>query len=227
MAFPSTTQLQDDFNRADVNPVSGGSLGPWVNPFGFPSGGMANAKILSNQLVNASAGGSGGSGTGVTWPADFEAYIELSGTLGTGDGMYLWGRCQNIGTDNFSAYGVWYHRFSTGEYELELIRDDAGSDTSLDSTPLNTPVLASGDAIGLSASGTSLSYHYRQSGVWTTQATKTDATYSTGGPMAFFWENGNATNVKIENFYASPYSGQSSGATLGAGGNIQWLNWIG
>lgn len=225
MAFPEVTTLLDDYNRADQDPLSGGTLG-WVSPMGFPGAGFGNTKIVSQQLANSHPTGSGSSVTTTTYGPDVCLVLELPvATLAVGCDIYLWGRVQNAGTDNFSGYAVEYHRFSTGEYEVNVLRDDAGSDVGLDTVfSPSSAILANGDALGLRCLGTTISGFYRTSGTWNQIGVDhTDATYTTAGPIAIHFENGTST-LRADNLSGGTIGGATSRPPQGM---IQSLNWVG
>lgn len=223
MAFPDYAVIED-FTGTNQNPISGRPLG-WYGPFGFPTSGMGQGQLTGNAFTSATSG-NGGSVTTQKFAADVQAYVTVPSLIDVGAGVYLWVRVQNPGTDNFSAYGVWHHRYTGGEYEIALLRDDLGSDTGLDAVfNASTPFLAAGDKIGISCIGTTITGYYFSGGSWNVIGVPhTDTTYGGACPVALFVEGDFTVAAKptLDDLSAGPYASAPFYEASGAVGTPFW-----
>jgi hypothetical protein len=180
MAFPTTSVL-DAFTRAN------GALGAsWTNGF---YGDGSNLQVNSNQLANSAAGYSSAEYNTAYGP-DVELYLTLptmdtaafyflsvrkGGTLGSPTGYYL----------------------EINQFGNKLVRMDGGGTE----TPLGanfTQAVASGDSVGLSVVGSTITAYYKAAaGSWTIIATRTDSTYTGTGLLSIDY---NSTTARLDDF---------------------------
>jgi hypothetical protein len=189
MAFPSTSIL-DSFTR------SNGALGAsWTNGF---YGDGSNLQVSSNQLANSASGYSSAEYNTAYGP-DVELYLTIptmdtaafyflsvrkGGTLGSPTGYYL----------------------EINQFGNKLVRMDGGGTES----PLGADFIqavASGDSMGLSIVGSTITAYYKAAaGSWTTLTTRTDGTYTGTGLLSIDY---NSTTARLDDF---------GGGTIGAAG---------
>lgn len=182
-AFP-TTQLIDQFNRANENPLAGNWTCPWAP-------GDNNLQLTTNAVK-----GPGYFADGFWNPSTFgppsEAFLTWSTVdSGIAQGAYLGARQQNPGAANVSGYYIYPNGlFAAANNEWQFRRTDAGADTTLGAT--FTQALSSGDGIGIEIIGSTIAALHR-GGSWTQLTTRSDSTYSGAGSLGMGLTG--ATNV--------------------------------
>jgi hypothetical protein len=184
--FP-TTGVIDDFNRADENLSSGN----WASP--TYSGDIAPA-VFSNQVRSSSSGSSFADAywAATTFGPDCEAYFTIS-TLPSGtEIIYLDIRIQSPGTSGMDCYEVVWDASSA---TARIYRIDDGTNTLLGSTV--SVAYNAGDGYGFGVIGSSITLYRRVSGVWSSQATRTDSTYSSAGNIGLGCQ---AQTVRLDDF---------------------------
>lgn len=188
MAFP-TTDILDDFNRANEGPPPSGS---WNTPSGY-----GGCLVDSNQVRGNSA-----SFNQCLWSAeqfnDSEAYLQIN-QLTPGEHASI---CFDWSTPDFgSGYQVLVF-LDSGTPTIEIYRIDTGAPTLL-GTAIPVPTFDANDAIG--------AYHRpdgiieiwtRISGVWSELTTRNDSTYSSGYAGIIIFGN----NSFADNFGAGTHS---------------------
>lgn len=178
-AFP-TTPILDSFNRANEDPLVGGTN--WGGPI-FP--GMDRMKIVSQAIQQSTviAGQSGSS----FWSANIfgpgtEAYISLSTVWQNANSdFWLWICGSNENTANASGYQLYI--FNNGTiWTWRLFRYDNGVATKL-GADLGTQALGNGDRVGIavSAAGVIQAWYKALGSDWATfGTTRTDTNYTSG-----------------------------------------------
>ena len=182
MPFP-TTGILDNFNRANENPVSQG--GNWTSP---QNAGDTTEGVVTNVLVRGDSAASTAS-----------AYRS---NASTGDDCEVFATVAIKGNnDEYSCIRLRVQTGTLGNYYQARLRPQAGTDlVHIDSAASNTwtqlgaavsQEFAVGDAWGLEAIGTTLTFYFQASGgSWSSLFNRTDSTYATGGYLADYVEFG-------------------------------------
>lgn len=162
--------ILDNFNRANGGPPLSAS---WTDSIVTTDGGM---QVVSSTAV----GNTGGFTINSSWwnvstfGPDCEAYVTTSGTPNLGGVMI---RLQAPGTAGVDGY---YGQFWVGGSQILIKRIDNGAETVL--LTVNSITVGAGDAIGLSAIGSSIELWWNDSGGgWVSKGSVTDATYGSSG----------------------------------------------
>lgn len=165
--FPLTPVL-DAFTRAN------GAVGTNFNVYsgGFnitsnaitPSGGAASSNIAIWSLAS--------------FTEDQEAYIKMTTKGSNGDNIALYLRGNLASLNSYVVVAL------PASNEINVYRLDAGSATQLGATISQS--LSSGDSVGASIVGSTITVYYKASaGSWTALTTRSDSTYSTGSQIGF------------------------------------------
>lgn len=189
--FPSTAVL-DNFNYTS-NPVP---TPPW-DSHRIDDLTVATQLKATGTALASNTSGAGNGKYGTSFGADQEVYCKLLTTLSTGDYVFLAARISQTPSDtnHWQGYGLIYIA-GTG---WQLRRYDAGASTVLGTT-VTTPALASGDSIGMSVVGSTLTaYRKPAGGSWTALFTRTDTTYSAGGQIGVELGDTTAT-MRLDDF---------------------------
>lgn len=195
MAFGDFATLQDDFNRANANPLDGS----WTNKVV-----AANTSMLINS---SQAGGSSGAGTNSAWFTGFtpgddcEAYITINTVPSNGEFVRVYARLATPGTAGVDGYFVQWTKVSGANNDsMALFRLDNASATSIGTF---TGDYSAGDKIGIECIGSAISAYHFTGGVWTQRITTTDATYSAAGPAGI---GGLGNGFRLDDFFAGTVS---------------------
>lgn len=172
MAFPSTGLL-DAFNRANENPLTG-ALGNGPIRVANP-----RLQIVTNQVTSVTA--SGEAYSTASYGPDAEAWCTVATKPANGNAVDLAIRLVSPNTAGWNGY--WLSAIAqVGTDTWELYRVDANVFTKLGAT-VTGPEFASGDKVGFSAVGSTLTGYVFQAGSWTLTIQRTDATYGAAGPI--------------------------------------------
>ena len=164
--FP-TTGILDDFNRSNENPLSDG--GNWNGPIWSGDGQL---EVVSNQAMSDNSGW-GGSWWDVETFTDSEVYVTLPVAF---DRMELNIRFDGMGTAAIRGY---YITFDEIDSEIDIARlDDDDNDVELGATISQS--LSSGDKVGVSMIGDTLTVWLNEGSGWNSLGTRTDSTYASG-----------------------------------------------
>jgi hypothetical protein len=175
-AFPTTSGLIDNFNRADnvasTQPTSSGAN--WsTNLINDPV--SSDLAVAANQLRANSAGTNGYITT--TYGPDSEVYADVSALPGNGQYIALWGRIQEAGTSNFDSYALVYVHSTSGNATWSLRRYINGSGTTLNN--VSAPALVAGESLGINIIGTgnsvTLTAYKKSGGTWSTVGSVIDS----------------------------------------------------
>jgi hypothetical protein len=186
--FPATPVL-DSATRADENPATG-----WTYPFWT---GNASLKIASNQLTAVAGTGSGVLSRG-PFGNNSEVYAKCN-AAGGGFELYLCASGTGQGNNNlvttyFLNYGI------AGANLLRVYKWNLGVLTVLGADIAQT--FTAGDCLGLRRVGTTLEVWYKVgSGLWKRIATRTDASFMTGGKLGAVM----SATTNIANFGGGSY----------------------
>lgn len=172
MAFPTTSVLDT---------LTGGSSlgGNWTTPtWGYPNGATEAAG------VGASANQGAAYWNPATFGPDAEAYVTLATIPGGANYTALGIRMTNNGTSSApSLDGYWMWATPSGSWTLYKLVNNNWPGTSI---LTGTQAFTSGDSIGLSAVGTTLTMKYKAAaGSWATVSSVTDATWTGAGNIGF------------------------------------------
>lgn len=195
MAFP-VNGILDNFNRAN----SASTVGSNWTAFIATGGSSGNEGILSNQLYNPHGGFS--NYTAMYWnPSTFgpdcEVYITIPTiyTYNGQDNFNLYLRLQNIiSLGNYNGYSLKVLDSNGG---FSVNRVDGGISTQLGS--VITQNIASGDKIGMSMIGNTLTVYHDSGSGWTVIATRTDTTYPNAGYIGWYIP-GNMQDGRFDDF---------------------------
>lgn len=182
MSFP-TTSILDNFNRADTTDITG-SLSWVTDPFFLTPLG-----ISGNRCANY-----GGGPQGVLWNntyTDAEAYITLIDVFYDNNNVAVGARYV---TDN--GYFLYFSN-GNGTQTLGFYKHVSGTASQI-GTNISVS-LVSGDKIGLSVIGTTLTAYTYTSGAWSSVGTQTDSTHSSGGALWLF-ANERASVTDLDDF---------------------------
>jgi len=175
MPFP-TTALLDDFSGPNEDPI----VSHWIGPLLSTDSGQL-AKI-SNQLTNATGGGTD---TSSYWDftifgADQEAWITVATASAVNADQYkLFGRMINPGTASVSGYELHIQKDASTDI-WQIRRRDNLTPTTLGADMAQE--ISSGDSVGLSIIGTTISAYYKPAaGGWMIVGSRTDSTYTAPG----------------------------------------------
>ncbi len=202
--FPLTPIL-DSFTRAN----SSGLGSNWGNLSG-------QMNISSNAALPTS--GAGGSDKYYwipsTFLADEEVYVTISNKGSNGDDVKLYFRYDPVAGKGYKlepdvAGGV-----------IRLFRQDPAN------TQLGADIsqaFSSGDSVGMSASGSTITVYYKASGgSWASKGTRTDTTYATGGNVLLGATGGGGAtpDIKFTNFGGGSLNPITCGNNLKEGTEI-------
>src|SRR5437899_2007498 len=198
MAFP-TTCILDKFNRADENPLSNG--GKWSNPL---IAGETSLQVISNTCrPNGPSSASSNWWSDASFGADTEVFITVSTAGAAADYVGITVRTVNENSASLDGYILYVTFPSTWQF----FRLDNGAFTQLGANVTQT--VASGDAMGLSIVGTTLTAYYKASGgSWVSLNTRTDSTYTAAGHIGIDEKSAGPTTI-LDDF---------GGGTVVAGG---------
>jgi len=160
VSFPSTPIL-DTFNRANEGPppsANWASSGYWIAS-------SNNLKVVSNQCVPIFANGES-YWSNTTFGPDSEAYCSVTGST---ESIH----CVRLSNPGHGTSDGYFVDWEGGKAFIE--RMDNGSATLLGA--LIAVAFGSGDVLGVSAVGSSISAHRNGSSI----GTRTDATYNSAG----------------------------------------------
>lgn len=181
MPFP-TTGVLDDLNRANATPLDGAWTLAWY----------ADESSSPNLSGNAIHGKTNNVFWGIrsnatNYGPDCEAFFSIP----TVDAASDFTITVRVGGTLANPNGYTFKAFPGGSQGF-IKRIDAGSETTLGAAFTVNTTFAAGEKFGLSAVGTTLTAYYFTGGVWTVAATRTDATYTGAGAIAF---EGAAANI--------------------------------
>lgn len=165
MAFP-TTGILDNFNRPDEGPPPSAS---WTGP--MRPGDTNGLRVVSNTCQRVAPYG------GAWWNVssfgpDCEIYITC---LGPSDFYLFWRIIDSPGTATADGYALnWFNDVIT------VRRLDNNTFTTLGAGISQTGP-ASGNKLGVSMIGSTITPYVDTGGGWTALSTRTDATYSNAG----------------------------------------------
>lgn len=198
MAFPVSNVL-DNFNRANENPLTttnwGASFSPAADPF--------------QVVTNAATTTSGGQGyCAAYWKTSFTGSIEVYLTITTvpANGTSVWLDIITNATINSASPNIYQMQISklAGTDTIKVFRVDAGVGSLL--ATYNQEV-ANGDSVGLSLAGGVLTAFYKSgAGAWTFLGTSNDLTYK-GTFNIGFETDGEASAPIFDNFGGGNISG--------------------
>lgn len=195
MAEP-TTEILDDFNRANEDPLAGN----WTQKVSPDEG--TELLLISNSVVNAAVFDPCSAYWNVgTFAADQECYVSDIAVAIT-PGMRLYARMADPNTLSLSGYCCSY---SGAEGTLALYRFDSASPILLDSAVVG----ASYSRMLLTAIGDELtvSLYSAEGATWTQFLTVTDATYNHAGYIGMgAAPSDDAPSLTLDNFGGGNYS---------------------
>jgi len=216
-----TPEFTDDFNRSDRN-LAGDA--DWIDGYGA----QPTNDIDSNRIEMDAADGYRDSVTNdVATSAD--QYTQVTATCGSSNGgdLYILGLQSRYGDGDGDGYTSYFIMDDTS-YRVELYRQDADSDTQINSG-------------GTVAVGGTYEYRIESEGstqrvFWdgTEEITQTDTNHSAAdrGGMWNYRDGGSATNVVWDDFEMGIITSSSlvegTAAVAGAGayaGTGVWVNW--
>jgi len=188
MAFP-VNGVVDDFARTNSSTLGGA----WSSSFATYS----SHGISSNQAVGTASASRGNCFSGSGFNADQEAYITCT-TLGSTFTVYLFVRTHDI-TDP-DGYAIAFVNGTSDNFFLGKM----GSDVQIIGT--YSQQVQSGDSVGISASGSTITAYYKASGgSWTALGSAGDTTFSGSGYAAWDDTSDGTANV-FDNFGAGNLS---------------------
>jgi hypothetical protein len=195
--------LLDDFNRASLGSTwSAGGL--------FTTSGTLET-ITSTSITRAAAGGYRQAGyyNVATFPQDQAIIGEVSG-IPTVDfeGFTFCGRVQSPGTAGADGYILAVVK-NGSNYDWAFTRVTNLAGTSIGTTTTTTPLLAVGDLIAFTLTGSVLRGWLKPvAGPWRVMVTTTDTTYVVGGAVALEFTNDQVprlTNLWAGSVDSSPF----------------------
>lgn len=197
MAYPLTTTLIDDFNRAN------GAIGAAYTALG---GGF---NVSSNQIVGTGSTVNYVFRNNITSPSDCESRITVATLPGGSQGASLMLRF-NGGVIN----GYMLTVYNTGTSYSWYIYRVTGGAPSLIGDAVTGQTLAAGDQIGFQAVGSTLTAYRYTAGAWTEIISRTDATYTAGASYGFYTDG---TTARLDDFYGGAATiGGVQSVTFGA-----------
>ncbi len=195
-AFPSTAVL-DTFNRINEGPPPSSD---WSN-----LAGKTGLKVLINQLaedIGVAYEDTWGYWSASSFGPDTEAFITIA-DVAVDSYTWLWVRFDPVLSNGYGIQAV------KGTSKLRIYRLDDG-----DRTQLGTDVsqaISSGDSIGISVIGSTISLYYKASGGnWVLKDTQTDSTYSGAGNIA----------IQCQELSSATKLDDLGGGTLASVGNV-------
>lgn len=198
MAFPTTNNILDNFNRADGAIGSNWSLGHSYAGINFMT-------ISSNQ-----ARPQGSDYIIIYWnPATYgpniEAYVTLPvQTTISNDGPGLYARLVQVGTGTLDGYEL---SFENSGHSWNIYRVDNGVNTKLGATV--DPSTSNGDKGGLEIIGSTIKGYKYSGGSWTEVISRTDTTYSAAGYFGLYGGSDDA-NYRLDDFGGATLAGSAS-----------------
>jgi parallel beta-helix repeat protein len=200
-SFP-TTQVLDNFNRANTGPPPSSGWSQGISDFTAGEG----LQVSSNTIIRKPTGSyrQDDYWNASTFGPDSEAYVTVTNAV-TNDELALFLRANNIGSGTSDAYILYVGL--TGGSNWSLGRIDNGSNTALGSA--FSQAISNGDSIGVSMRGSRLTAWYKPSaGSWTALATRNDNTYTSTGYIGLQMANSGGTTA--DNFGGGTTSGSFS-----------------
>lgn len=200
MAFPTTSTVLDDFNRANANPISGS----WANMTGINS---SRQQILSNRAQSVGSGSNPEAYNAATYGPDTEIWVTWVGQpTNNSERLELYVRIGNITNPNGYRLRVARNN-SNWDWSLWIVTASSGTQLGSTVTGVSVPL---GSKVGFEVVGTVLK-GYLDTGGGSSQIisydTAGDATkYSAAG---YLGTNLNGLNNIIDDF---------GGGTVVAGG---------
>jgi PKD domain-containing protein len=185
-AFPSfapASQLLDNFNRANENPLSQG--GNWTNL------GTTKLQLVSNGVVGLSASGNNSmSYSGAGDFTDCDAWVTLTGTPTPGSSY-----AGVIARQRHNGFVIATGQANPGANEIILQYVNVGGGvTALGTWPITT---SPGDSVGIRCVGTTISAYYKPvGGDWQLLGSATD----TNEPSGYIGLTTNDTVYAMDNF---------------------------
>lgn len=189
-SFP-TTQILDDFNRANTGPPPSGN---WSQgPLQFTAG--EGLQVSSNTVIRKPTGSyrQDNYWNPTTFGPDSEAYVTVVNKVST-DEIALILRAKEIGstTSDYYVLGV---SLSDGVWTIQ--RQDNNNFNTLGSS--FTQAISNGDSVGFSARGSTLTAWYKAAaGSWTALTSREDSTYLTAGYIGLQMAGANGST--LDNF---------------------------
>ena len=205
MAFPATTIL-DDFTGTDETPITTG----WAAFLTGDSGPLAR---ISNQLTDAGGGTDTSSyydASGGVFGPDCEVYATIAtASAVAADQFKLFARIVNPTLSTMSGYELHVEK-SAGTDIWRIRRRDSTTPTVL-GADMNQEI-ASGDSVGMSVVGTTISAYYKSgAGSWTLVGSRTDSTYSAAGVTGVKTTQTVTRAWKADNYGGGTISGGGGG----------------
>ncbi len=192
MAFP-TTGVLDAFNRANEGPPpSANWTSAWENNQFSVVGNQCEHTGALNDYSTAHWNVS-------TFGPDSECYVTVvAKPTNNDDELGVGCRMANIGAGTTDGYMMTPRVKSAATDEFRLFRFDNGVSTQLGAAV--TQEIATGDAIGIEAIGSTIKAFYKASGgSWTEVMSRTDATYTAAGSILLLAEKG-PSDVQFDDF---------------------------
>lgn len=193
--FP-TTQLLDDFNRANESPLAGNWSTP-ITAVGFG----AQARLTSNAIIthNTPPANVGAYWDIATFGPDCEAWMRCAADLNSGESWYVYARIKDEATTNYDAYQVSLNFAGT----LAITRRDNGAGTLLSSSTVTATV---GDYIGIRCIGSLIEAWHKpvSTGEWVRVTTAEDNTYPAAGYIGFGMLTNDTTTI-LDDFGGGTY----------------------
>ncbi len=208
-SFP-TTGILDNFNRANTGPPPSAN---WSQgPFDFTA--THGLQVVSNQLKAAQFGSftrQDNYWNAASFGPDSEVYATIA-SLNTSNEVGLYLRGSSIGSGTSNGYYLNIDLAPTATWTMQSIT--SGSSTTLGSTFNQS--LSSGDSVGYSVSGSTLTAWYKPSaGSWTALASRTDTTYASAGRIGVGLAGTNTATI-LDNFGGGTIAGGFSVSTNGS-----------
>lgn len=173
MAYPTTSAVLDNFDRANEGPPMTG----WTDI-------DAGLQVISNA-----AGGTTGanlSRLNTSYGPDAEAWATVSTKPGAVTRYFGFEMRQTADTgDGYAAYAI----DRSGTDTWEIYRVDNGTYTLLGSA-VTGPEVTAGDQIGMERLGSAVAVYHFTAGAWTQIATRTDSTYTGTLYLALYVDDG-------------------------------------
>lgn len=209
MPFPST-QILDDFNRANELPLDNDTWGSQVFD------GDGNLQVVSNQCKGFGDGSGNNQGWLTQYGPDCEIYVEIVNISGE-DSIQIFARLSAIG-GSFDGYSVRARGGATNN--LILLRWD---DTSLTALATLSQTVSNGDWFGLRLIGNQITVFYKDVSVssdWFELGGATDSTHGAAGHLGLYIFG--SANI-IDNFGGGEIIPQG-GASLFRGRNFPFFD---
>lgn len=193
MAFPDVTTLIDDFNRANgaVNAGAGSTI--WQSTPIVP--GAAITTISANQMTIAVGGAQCSSVA--TFGPDVDFTFDLAVDAST-EYIAMYFAFTGVNTASYNGYALTLHLSSTTNWDLRKYTNGTGAILGASVSQAT----ASGDQIGVSMRGSTLTAYRFSGGSWTPILTRTDSSFNQIGRLGF--EPGGG-NLRLDNIRGGTY----------------------